>query len=283
MNISHFEPDGKNVKEIINYADKLFHGSENEKLKARELYQSALEKVPNNQEGDKPYILRGIIRKRIWDCEKKLNKNQKFFSEAGQDKFIKDNFFKNQNNGFFIEIGAFDGIEGSNCHYFEKYESWEGVAIEASPKQFQKLERNRKCEKINAVIGPEEKEVEFCEITEGFTQMSGIYNSSYKDSMDRIQNKSYSKINIIKTKSTPFKKLISSDKIIDFISIDIEGNELDVINSIDFNKYEIKVILLENNIPQKLNYINFFKERNFSYFDRVGMDEIYFNKKYFNF
>ena len=34
MNISHFEPDGKNVKEIINYADKLFHGSENEKLKA---------------------------------------------------------------------------------------------------------------------------------------------------------------------------------------------------------------------------------------------------------
>ena len=113
--------------------------------------------------------------------------------------------------------------------------------------------------------------------------MSGFYNSSYKDSMDRIQKKSNSKINIIKTKSTPFKKIISSDKIIDLISIDIEGNELDVINSIDFNKYEIKVILLENNIPQKLNYINFFKERNFSYFDRVGMDEIYFNKKYFNF
>ena len=135
---------------------------------------------------------------------------------------------------------------------------------------------------INAVIGPEEKEVEFCEITEGFTQMSGINNSSYKDSMDRIQKKSNSKINIIKTKSTPFENIISSNKIIDFISIDIEGNEKDVINSIDFNKYEIKVILLENNIPQKLNYINFFKKRNFSYFDRVGMDEIYFNKKYFN-
>ena len=53
---------GKNVKEIINYGDKLFHGSENEKLRARELYQSALE-IPNNQEEDKPYILRGIIRK----------------------------------------------------------------------------------------------------------------------------------------------------------------------------------------------------------------------------
>ena len=101
--------------------------------------------------------------------------------------------------------------------------------------------------------------------------------------MDRIQKKSNSKINIIKTTSTPFKKIISSDKIIDLISIDIEGNELDVINSIDFNTYEIKVILLENNIPEKLNYIDFFKKRNFSYFDRVGMDEIYFNKKYFNF
>ena len=89
--------------------------------------------------------------------------------------------------------------------------------------------------------------------------------------------------NAVTTKSTPFKKIISSDKIIDLISIDIEGNELDVINSIDFNTYEIKVILLENNIPEKLNYIDFFKKRNFSYFDRVGMDEIYFNKKYFNF
>ena len=157
MNTSHFDPDGKNVKEIINYGDKLFHGSENEKLRARELYQSALEKVPNNQEENKPYILRGIIRKRIWDCEKKLNKNEKFFSEAGQDKLIKDNFFKNQHNGFFIEIGAFDGIEGSNCYYFEKYERWEGVAIEASPKQFQKLQKNRKCEKINAVIGLKKK------------------------------------------------------------------------------------------------------------------------------
>ena len=54
--------------------------------------------------------------------------------------------------------------------------------------------------------------------------------------MDRIQKKSNSKINIIKTKSTPFKKIISSDKIIDLISIDIEGNELDVINSIDLDQ-----------------------------------------------
>ena len=136
---------------------------------------------------------------------------------------------------------------------------------------------------INAVLGPEEKEVEFCEITEGFTQMSGIYNSNYKDSLNRIQKKSNSKINIIKTKSTTFEKIIPSNRIVDIVSIDIEGNELEVIKSIDFNKHEIKVILLENNIPQKLNYINFFKTINFSYFDRVGMDEIYYNKKYYNF
>ncbi len=80
MNVSYFNPEGKNVKDIINHGDKLFNGSENEKLRARELYLSALQKVPNNQEGDKPYVLRGIIRKRIWDCEKKLNKNISIFS-----------------------------------------------------------------------------------------------------------------------------------------------------------------------------------------------------------
>ena len=51
----------------------------------------------------------------------------------------------------------------------------------------------------------------------------------------------------------------------------------------DENFYEIKVIILENNIPEKLNYLKFFSEKNYSYYDRVGMDEIYYNTKYFNF
>lgn len=277
-----FSLEGKSIKEIVDYADNLFRGDENNKIEAHKIYKQVLEKIPNLQDGEKPYVLRGFIRKRIWDCLRKLGQNSDYFSEAGQDMLVKDNFFKNQKSGFFLEIGAFDGIEGSNCYHFEKFMNWEGIAIEASPLQFKKLKKNRNCKLMNIAIGSENKQVEFYEVVEGFTQMSGINNLNFKDSFERIKKKSNSKINKINIECKTFEKLVLSDQIIDLISIDIEGNESDVLKTINFDKYKIKVIILENNTPKELSYLKFFKEKNFYYFDRVGMDEIYYNKEYFS-
>ena len=134
----------------------------------------------------------------------------------------------------------------------------------------------------NVALGSENKIVEFFEVTEGFTQMSGINNSNFQNSLERIKKNSKSKINRIDIECKTFEKLIPCDQIIDLISIDVEGNEPDVLKSIDFDKYQIKVIILENNTPKELCYLKFFLEKNFYYFDRVGMDEIYYNKRYFS-
>ena len=141
MNESNINFEGKSIKEIVDYADNLFRGDDNKKIEAHKIYKQILEKIPNLQDGEKPYVVRGIIRKRIWDCLKTIDQNLNFFSEAGQDMLVKENFFKNQNTGFFIEIGAFDGVVGSNCYHFEKYMNWRGIAIEASPLQFIKLKK----------------------------------------------------------------------------------------------------------------------------------------------
>ena len=282
MQDDSFTLEGKSIKEIVDYADSLFRGNENKISEAYNIYKLVLEKVPNLQDGEKPYVVRGIIRKRIWDCLRKLGQNSDYFSEAGQDMIVKENFFKNQKSGFFLEIGAFDGIEGSNCYHFEKFMNWQGIAVEASPLQFEKLKKNRNCKLINLALGSENKLVEFYEVVEGFTQMSGINNINFQNSFQRIKKNSDSKINKIDIECKTFDKLIPDDQIIDLISIDIEGNELDVLKSIDFDKYQIKVIILENNVPNELSYLKFFLEKNFSYFDRVGMDEIYYNQKYFN-
>ena len=282
MNESNLNFEGKSIKEIVDYADNLFRGNENKISEAYNIYKLVLEKVPNLQDGEKPYVVRGIIRKRIWDCLRKLGQNSDYFSEAGQDMLVKENFFKDQKSGFFLEIGAFNGIEGSNCYHFEKFMNWQGIAVEASPLQFEKLKKNRNCKLMNVALGSENKQVEFYEVTEGFTQMSGINNLNFKNSFERIKKNSDSKINKINIECKTFENLIPSDQIIDLISIDIEGNEPDVLSSINFDKYQIKVIILENNIPNELSYLKFFTEKNFYYFDRVGMDEIYYNKEYFS-
>ena len=54
-----------------------------------------------------------------------------------------------------------------------------------------------------------------------------------------------------------------------------------LLKSVDFDKYLIKVVSVENNVPDKFNYNSFFKSKNFSFFDRIGQDEVFYNNNYY--
>ena len=110
--------------------------------------------------------------------------------------------------------------------------------------------------------------------------MSGIDNENFT-SANIIKKNKQSKTHISKITTTTFKQSVSNHEEIDYLSIDIEGEELNLLSSIDFKRYNIKVISVENNIPDKLNYHSFFKSKNFSFFDRIGQDEIFFNNNHY--
>ena len=220
--------------------------------------------------------------KKKWDFEKS-NPSGLYFSQSGQDKIVNEVFFKNTTCGFFLEIGAYDGITGSNCLFFEKFMNWDGIAVEASEMQFLKLEKNRNCDTVKAVISSRVEEVEFVEITQGLTQMSGISSEIYSTSLAFIEKDERTQIKKQKVITSTIENILQKRTIIDFMSIDIEGHEMRVLNSIDFEKYEFRVICVENATPEKQSFNEFFLERGFYFFDRVGADEIYFNSKKFNF
>ena len=253
-----------------------------DKLKeARELYKSALFQLPKVYEH--PYAFyRGQIYQKIWDYDGSSGSNKQYFSQSGQDKIIHEVFFKDYTHGFFLELGAYDGITGSNCLFFEKSKNWDGIAIEASETQFVKLEKNRSCTTLKAVIGERVEEVEFVEVIQGLTQMSGINYENYSRSLaifdDNRKNQIEKRTVITKTVDS----ILREGMVVDFMSIDIEGNEMGVLTSIDFEKYEFRVICVENNIPEKQNFNEFLSKKGFCFFDRVGVDEIYYNKKYFD-
>ena len=278
LDLSHLV--GKDVSVAFKEAEELFEKSLEGKIHAHKIYSHLLDQVPNQYSEKKFHVLRGMLREKIWRCEKNFFWNEKFFSQAGQDKIIKNYFFQNKKNGFFIEIGAYDGIIGSNCYHFEKFLNWEGIAIEPSQIQYDKLKNNRTCKTINKAISNHKKDVEFLEVIEGLTQMSGINNENYT-AIEAIKKSEKSKTKISKITTTTFDEEITSNTEIDYLSIDIEGGELDLLKSIDFNKYSIKIVSVENNVPDKFNYDSFFKSKNFSFFERVGQDEIFYNNDYF--
>ena len=64
------------------------------------------------------------------------------YSQLGQDlEVIK--FYNNKENGFFIEIGASDGIILSNTYLLETQYKWKGICYEPIPNNFKKLVKNR--------------------------------------------------------------------------------------------------------------------------------------------
>ena len=252
---------GKNVNDLLKKGDQLFNDNLEGKIHAHKIYNILLDDIPNIYDEKKLYVLRGLIRQKIWSCEKFFFWNENFFSQFGQDKIIKNYFFQNKKNGFFVEIGAFDGVLGSNCIHFEKSMNWEGIAIEPSKIQFEKLSKNRNCKVLNAAISSTEKDVEFIEVIEGLTQMSGIDDDNYSAKLI-IENNKKNKFNKNKMKTSTFEKSILT-KEIDYLSIDIEGAELDVLKSINFQEYIIKVISVENNNPEEINFNSFLKENNF--------------------
>ena len=281
IDLSQFH--GQNVNAVLKKADELFNKDIESKINAHKIYSVLLDQVPNIYTSKNEHVLRGQLRKKIWDCEKFFFWNEKYFSQAGQDKIIKEIFFKNKKKGYFIEIGAFDGVQGSNCYHFEKFLDWDGIAFEPSRIQFEKLKKNRKCKLLNEAVSHEIKDVEFIEVTEGLTQMSGINDNFYRRNLKIISNSKTSKTQSIKLKTVTFEKSVPKNIDIDYLSIDIEGGELDLLNSINFKDNDIKVVSVENNEPSELNFKDFFDRKNFIYFDRIGQDEVFYNSKFFKF
>jgi len=281
-NIDLKEFAGKDIMVLLKKADELFIGNLEEKIHSHKIYNNVLEQIPIDYENIKLRELRGNLRQKIWNCERSFFWNENFASQSGQDKIIKNSFFRSKKNGYFVEIGAFDGVLGSNCFHFEKFLNWEGIAFEPSNIQFEKLKNNRKCHLINKAIASEEKEVEFLEVEEGYTQMSGILNEKFI-SEETIKKDPRSKTKKISITTTTFEKSVNNDREIDYLSIDIEGGEMELLNSIDFEKYSIKVISVENNSIEKISFKKFFDNKNFKFFERVGQDEIFYNTNFFKF
>lgn len=206
-----------------------------------------------------------------------------YFSQYKQDKFLNEVVFFNKKNGFFIDIGAHDGITISNSFFFEKYKSWEGICIEPNPTVYKKLVSNRKSVNLNVCIGNEKRKVKFTQI-EGYSEMLSGITEKYDDRhVERINNAIIKKGGKKKEIEVEMISLDSIDglknKRIDFISIDTEGNEYEIVSAIDFNSMNIKSLVIENNYKD-YRVKDHLKTFGFKRIYQLDCDEVFVNECY---
>lgn len=201
----------------------------------------------------------------------------KSYSQYNQDLTIYNEFFKNKNNGFFVEIGADDGIRFSNCYIYEQ-KGWNGIAFEPRESAYKKCIKNRKCKVYNFLLSNEEKIVDFLEISGFGLGLSGIIEKYDPKHLQRIKKdkKEDTKHVVIKKTTHLLGKILEENNVshIDFLSIDTEGSELDILSSVDFNKVFIDVICIEDNYNNP-KLLKFFIDNGYRHVMTIKCDKIF--------
>ena len=204
------------------------------------------------------------------------------YSQFGQDQYVKNTFFSKKLTGFFIDIGAYDGVNCSNTLLFEEM-GWEGICLEPNPKMYAQLEKNRKCITLDKAISINPSPKTFFQI-EGYSEMlSGLADNYSQTHIARVNkelkehNQDY---NYLEVECTTFSQLTEKSNI-DYLSLDIEGGELEILQSIDFNQKNISVISVEANTNEEANTLNnFLSSKNFTLNKIMGVDLIFVNNSH---
>jgi len=206
-------------------------------------------------------------------------------SQIGQDKYYVENVINYGINGFFLDIGAHNGVNLSNTFVLEKNLGWKGICIEANPFVFEDLKKNRSSICVNQCLWSKETmlELEFPksnEIPEGndmLVRISGLEgNDNYFSSQFQKKDKH-------KVKTTTLEKVLDLNNcplIIDYMSIDIEGAELEVLKVFNFAKYHINFITIEHGYRNdyKLKIREFLKLKGFKLHRENQFDDEFENE-----
>ncbi len=157
-------------------------------------------------------------------------------------------FFNGKANGYFIDIGAFDGVAISNTYGLE-LAGWNGICVEPIPEVFSLLQGNRNCELFNAAVSSIGSATgEFLKVSKQLG-LSGL-NHQMPWRIKQGLVKQRLEIEKVTVNTIGFDEVMENHPertYVDFLSIDVEGGELDVLHNIDFEHYHFGLITIENN------------------------------------
>jgi len=234
-----------------------------------------------------------------------VNNHEKLkdYSQDGQSKFI-DEYLKHKECGNFVEVGAADGEIFSNTLFLEATRNWQGVLIEPNAEMFKTLVgRNRtRSVAMQACVGPVTADGVHADMPFNFKPL-GDQSTSFlgglvtylemvnEPSLRDIYSQKFGGGYTSHTTMTPCinleKLLPDSLKIIDYLSIDTEGSELAIIESIseEFWKERVRLVSVdvssadgeETKLENARNLAVIMKDLGFKLLEVMKHDAIYVN------
>ncbi|MDQ3046988.1 MAG: FkbM family methyltransferase [Bacteroidota bacterium] len=169
---------------------------------------------------------------------------EQYYSQHGED-FLLNKVF-NKTDGFFVEVGCIDGRRFSNTLFFEE-QGWKGICIEAHSDYIERIKTNRPgSEVVHCAIGEKDEGV-----VTFYANARGSLSSLDKSTEERWKRdykQYFSGFEEQKVEKRTLSSVFDQLKIqqIDFISIDIEGYEVEALQGLDLLKHKPTIILIES-------------------------------------
>jgi FkbM family methyltransferase len=214
--------------------------------------------IPWKRESEMAIVIKKVARKCIHQkgvrkCIRLYRRLYKridpFTGEKGQDKWVIFTALPFKRKGFFLDLGAADGITNSNTYILEKFFRWNGICIEPNPIFLQQLKETRNCIIDGSVISDRHEKVSFRIDNK---QLGGIIAEDTDNSM-RVRADQLSNAEIITLNAVTLTELLdryNAPKVIDYFSLDVEGSEERVIRSFDFDRYRFECLTIERPTPE---------------------------------
>lgn len=167
------------------------------------------------------------------------------WSQIGQDLDVAK-FYNFKKNGFFVEIGASDGIRLSNTYFLEKILDWKGICSEPVPYKFNLLVKNRPNSFCSSrpVYSTSNQLVTFS-ISNYCDDLSGI--SDHIDAHTEMVNANKTDLVAVTISLTELLDQGKAPSFIEYLSLDTEGSEMEILKGVDHEKYKFGIIDVEHN------------------------------------
>lgn len=172
-----------------------------------------------------------------------------------------EEYLNPKKGGLYIELGALDGVTQSNTKWLQDEYDWTGILIEPSVDKFNECKINRP---NNFLFNCACVSFEYTEKT-----IRGDFNGSPMSSVGGKRRNFYPEVEVV---SKTLQSLIDGSGFneIDFLSLDVEGYELEVLKGLDFNKQSINFVLIEVYEIDKNNIFDFMFKNNYILIDCIS-------------
>jgi FkbM family methyltransferase len=178
----------------------------------------------------------------------------KYFSLNQLDRKLEK--YVDYDNGYFVELGANDGVTQSNSLYFEKHRNWRGLLVEPAPQNFLKCRQNRSARNsiycaacVSFDYGQEFVRIAYSNLMSTPVSLESDIQDprAHAELGDKFLGSGETVFEFGAVARTLNALLLEAHapKQIDFLSLDVEGAELEVLKGIDHQTFRFKYLLVE--------------------------------------